>query len=99
MLSNAFEFEVGGHYRNRRGPYEVISIERPAMQIKYDSGDLATVDVVTQRRIYANMAGEDERAQAPEPPRRTRLSPSNRSATPRARAPRRSALPSAELAN
>lgn len=78
MLSSAFEFEVGGRYRNRRGAYEVISIEHPAMQIKYDGGDLATVDIATQRRIYANIVGEDERAQAPQPARRPRPKSSRR---------------------
>lgn len=99
MLSASFEFEVGGRYRNRRGAYEVISIEHPAMQIQYDSGDLATVDVITQRRIFANMQGEDERAQTAEPPRRPRAASSTRSASTRSRAPRPPSSPSAELAN
>lgn len=99
MLSTSFEFEVGGHYRNRRGAYEVISIEHPAMQIQYDNGDLATVDVVTQRRIYGNIVGEDERAHAPEPPRRPRAASSTRSASSRPRAPRSSSLSSSTLDN
>lgn len=54
----SFEFEVGGRYRNRRGEYEVLSIDHPVMQIRYDNGDIASVDVVTQRRIYSNIQEE-----------------------------------------
>ena len=56
-----FEFEVGVRYRNRRGEYDVISIDHPLMQIRYQKdGELATVDVVTQRRIFCNMGEEDD---------------------------------------
>ncbi len=58
------EFEVGQRYRNRRGEYVVVSMEHPLMQIQYEDGDLQTVDINMQRRIYTNMVAETENAEA-----------------------------------
>jgi hypothetical protein len=31
-------FEIGKHYRNRHGPYEVLAIDEPEMRVRYEDG-------------------------------------------------------------
>jgi hypothetical protein len=86
-MQDAFDFEVGGRYRNRRGTYQVMAIDLPAMQIQYDDGDLATVDLATQRRIFLNMREEEvarevaAQKEASRPVRATRRQPRQKLAT------------------
>jgi len=51
-------FLVGGRYANRRGEYEVLSIDGDRMLIRYDNGTSQEVSVSTQARISQNMALE-----------------------------------------
>jgi hypothetical protein len=51
-------FAVGKRYRNRRGFYQIVAIRPPDMQIRYENGDLATVNIAVQERILANMRSE-----------------------------------------
>lgn len=54
-------FLVGGRYVNRRGEYEVLSIDGDGMLIRYDDGPSQEVSVSTQARISQNMALEATR--------------------------------------
>ena len=54
-------FLVGGRYANRRDEYEVLSIDRDRMFIRYDDGPSQEVSVSTQARISQNMALEATR--------------------------------------
>ena len=48
-------FEVGGHYRNRIGSYEVLSTEDDQMTILYENGRVQTVSIPMQARIWENI--------------------------------------------
>lgn len=52
-------FQVGGRYRNRKGPYEVVSITDGHMTIRYDSGELFQTTVERQQRIIRNMRDDE----------------------------------------
>lgn len=54
-------FLVGSRYANRRGEYEVLSIDGDKMLIRYDDGTRQEVSVSTQARISQNMALEATR--------------------------------------
>jgi hypothetical protein len=53
MLDNPFE--VGGRYRNRFGPYEVLAFESDQMTILYENGRVQTTSIQVQARIWANI--------------------------------------------
>lgn len=53
MLDNPFE--VGGQYRNRFGPYEVLAFEDQQMTILYENGRVQTTSIQIQARIWANI--------------------------------------------
>ncbi len=61
-------FKVGEKYRNRRGEYEVLSIDGPKMTIRYDDGQVFEAKVELQTRfwkiIQAEEASQKQRAQA-----------------------------------
>ena len=59
-------FRVGEIYRNRLGPYEVVSIDEPVMTVRYTNGKVFTGDIATQARIWENMQDESA-AVRPEP--------------------------------
>lgn len=61
-------FEAGGRYRNRTGPYEVLSIEGEHMRIRYDSGQEQMVTIAHQARIWQSI--QDEFAPPPPAPGR-----------------------------
>jgi len=65
-------FEVGEHYRNRRGSYEVKSIDGRQMVIRYEDGTLCSTNVVLQGRIWQNVQLEEKirRQEKEKPPRR-----------------------------
>ncbi len=48
-------FLIGEHYRNRRGPYEVVNINGDQMVIRYEDGTLLSTTVTQQRRIVLDM--------------------------------------------
>jgi hypothetical protein len=56
MADTFGSFEVGRRYENRRGPYEVLGITPPTLQIRYDSGEVINADLATQARIIENMS-------------------------------------------
>lgn len=55
-------FEVGQQYANRKGRYTVIAIEPPRMQVTYEDGSVATLNMDIQERIWQNIVDEDEAA-------------------------------------
>jgi hypothetical protein len=54
-------FKIGGTYRNRRGEYEVISIDGPKMVILYSHGGMLETTVELQARIWQNIQAEESR--------------------------------------
>jgi hypothetical protein len=56
-------FEIGGKYRNRKGEYEVISMEDLDMVIRYADGTLLDTPIVDQARICRNIRVEEARKQ------------------------------------
>jgi len=54
-------FLVGGRYANRRGEYEVLSINGDRMRVIYDDGTSQVVSIAIQARISQNMALEATR--------------------------------------
>lgn len=57
-MSQLSAFLVGGRYANRHGEYEVLSIDRDKMLIRYDDGTRQEVSMSIQARIAQNMALE-----------------------------------------
>ncbi|HSH05572.1 MAG TPA: hypothetical protein VLL52_23855 [Anaerolineae bacterium] len=55
-------FEVNKTYRNRKGTYKVISTMGPKMKIQYEDGEIATVNMRIQARIWENIVAEQEEA-------------------------------------
>ena len=73
------EFEVGEHYENRRGKYQVLAIDGDIMQIRWKSGGEITTTVTMQSRILNNIKYEIEHpVQVNVTSPRTRKSPSPR---------------------
>jgi hypothetical protein len=59
-MADDFTFEVGATYENMKGPYEVISIRRNDMVIRWDNGNEIATTVDLQKRIIERMAFEKE---------------------------------------
>ncbi|RJQ83315.1 MAG: hypothetical protein C4519_07080 [Desulfobacteraceae bacterium] len=53
-----FKFEVGAMYENMKGAYEVVSILKDAMVIRWDDGNEVATSVELQKRIIERMAFE-----------------------------------------
>lgn len=51
-------FEVGKTYRNRKGEYEVVSLDEPRMVIRYTDGSVLRTRVDVQARIWRNIQME-----------------------------------------
>ena len=60
-------FQVGGKYRNRKGEYEVISINDTNMVIRYSDGSILESPIVDQDRIWRNIQREELRDRLPKP--------------------------------
>ena len=59
------EFEIGKKYENMKGVYEVLSIDRNTMRIRWDSGEEITTTVDLQSKIIMRMRQEQrEREEA-----------------------------------
>jgi len=56
------EFEVGEKYENMKGIYEVLSIDRNTMRIRWESGEEITTTVSLQSRIIMRMTQEPEKS-------------------------------------
>ena len=54
------EFEVGKKYENMKGVYEVLSIDRNTMQIRWENGDQITTTVTFQKRVIQRIQREQE---------------------------------------
>jgi len=64
-------FQVGEHYQNRIGEYEVVEVNTPSLVIKYaETGRLQTVEEELQERIVRNLRREIELANKPEEERK-----------------------------
>jgi hypothetical protein len=59
---NHIEFEVGEKYENMKGIYEVLSIDRNTMRIRWESGEEITTTVSLQSRIIIRMTQEPEKS-------------------------------------
>ena len=62
-MAEDFKFEVGATYENMKGPYEVISIRRNDMVIRWENGTEIETTVDLQKRIIERMAFEEESKQ------------------------------------
>ena len=62
-MAEDFKFEVGATYENMKGPYEVISIRRNEMVIRWENGNEIETTVDLQKRIIERMAFEEESKQ------------------------------------
>ena len=52
------KFEIGKKYENMKGAYEVLSIDRNTMRIRWDSGEEITTTVSLQSKIVTRMGRE-----------------------------------------
>lgn len=59
-MADDFTFEVGATYKNMKGPYEVISIRRNEMVIRWEDGKEMATTIDLQKRIIERMAFEKE---------------------------------------
>jgi uncharacterized Zn finger protein len=57
-VEDDFKFEVGATYENMKGVFEVISIQREAMVIRWDNGKEAVTTTTVQKRIMERKAYE-----------------------------------------
>ena len=55
---DGFKFEIGAMYENMKGVYEVISIQKDSMLIRWRDGNEVVTSVDLQRRIIDRMAYE-----------------------------------------
>jgi hypothetical protein len=53
-------FEVNETYANRRGKYVVLAINSPKMQVRFEDGTHAELNIDIQHRIWDNMQAEVE---------------------------------------
>lgn len=58
-----FEFEVGASYQNMKGVFEVVSIQRNRMVIRWADGVELTTSVDLQKRIIERMSYEEQALQ------------------------------------
>jgi hypothetical protein len=62
-MAEDINFEIGAIYENMKGPYEVISIRKNEMIIRWDNGNEIATTVDLQKRIIERMALEKEAKQ------------------------------------
>ena len=55
------KFEIGEKYENMKGTYEVLSIDRNSMRIRWDTGEEITTTVNLQSRIVKRMRREQQK--------------------------------------
>ena len=55
------KFEIGKKYENMKGAYEVLSIDRNTMRIRWDSGEEITTTVSLQSKIIIRMRREQRK--------------------------------------
>jgi len=54
-MGDDFKFEVGSTYKNMKGAYEVVSISKDTMVIRWDDDQRVTTSVDLQKRILERM--------------------------------------------
>jgi len=59
-MADNFKFEVGSKYENMKGGYEVVSMHKNDMVIRWDDGSEVNTTVELQMRIIERMALEKE---------------------------------------
>lgn len=59
-MADNFKFEVGSKYENMKGVYEVVSIHKNDMVIRWDDGSEVNTTAELQMRIIERMALEKE---------------------------------------
>jgi hypothetical protein len=57
-MADEVKFEVGGTYENMKGAYEVISIQKDSMVIRWQDGFELVTSMDLQKRIIERMAYE-----------------------------------------
>lgn len=57
-------FEVNGIYANRKGKYTVLTVNPPLMNVRYDDGSEAELNMRVQGRIWENIVAEQEEKDA-----------------------------------
>lgn len=85
--SAEFEFVVGEKYENEKGPFEVMSMEKDEMLIRWKNGEEAQTSIEFQGRIQARRQWEKtkqkETAAAAKPaPKKAKSSKSSKQAPP-----------------
>jgi hypothetical protein len=63
-MSNGLKFEVGSMYKNMKGVFEVLSIHRDSMTIRWDDGSELSTSADLQKRIIERMAFDEKLEQA-----------------------------------
>ena len=59
-------FRTGERYENRRGLFEVVSINGDSLHIRWDTGEIVNTSVELQAKILRNMEKErGSKSQAP----------------------------------
>ena len=59
-MGDDFKFEVGSTYKNMKGAYEVVSIHKDTMVIRWDDDQRITTSVDLQKRILERMRYDKE---------------------------------------
>ena len=59
-MEDDFKFEVGSTYKNMKGVYEVVSINKDTMVIRWDDDNRVTTSVDLQKRILERMHFDKE---------------------------------------
>lgn len=54
-MDDDFKFEIGSTYKNMKGAYEVVSLNRDTMVIRWDDDSEVTTSVDLQKRIIERM--------------------------------------------
>jgi hypothetical protein len=57
-------FKIGERYENRKGQFEVLSINGEQMEIRWQDGESIWTEISFQRRVIRNMEFEEEQAKA-----------------------------------
>jgi hypothetical protein len=59
-MNEDIRFEVGEKYENMKGTFEVVSIHRDQMEIRWDTGEEISTSIALQQRIIERMRHEKE---------------------------------------
>jgi len=60
FADDGFKFEVGAMYKNMKGAYQVMSIQRDSMVIRWNDGSEVVTPMDLQKRIIDRMDYEKE---------------------------------------